>query len=253
MCTLTWWVGGSGTYEVFFNRDEFKDRPPALPPSVGERDGVRFIAPIDPKTGGTWLMANEAGLTVALLNWYEGGGSLTYRPEWGNRGDLVLGLAGVTRWEEVAGRLAGADGGAYPPFRLIGFAAGQDGGLEVAGWLGRGEGAVEPIPVDMPVTSSSVDPEGVSERRRRLLRSLVAASGGGDPEVLWDYHRGRADGGGGPCGWSVRMNRPDAQTWSISRVTVAPDAVRFRYEAQPRDLVGEVSRHDLTLERRLRP
>ncbi|NIP92410.1 MAG: hypothetical protein GWO24_02620, partial [Akkermansiaceae bacterium] len=73
MCTLTWWRGTAGSYEVFFNRDEKRTRSIADPPRVHERDGVRFLAPLDPDGGGTWMLANDRGLLVCLLNrWHEG-------------------------------------------------------------------------------------------------------------------------------------------------------------------------------------
>lgn len=79
MCTLTWWRGAAGEgYEVFFNRDELKTRPPAKPPAAGERGGVRFLSPVDTQAGGTWIWANQFGVVMALLNWYdrESGGIL---------------------------------------------------------------------------------------------------------------------------------------------------------------------------------
>lgn len=250
MCTLTWWQGPEGRYEVFFNRDELKDREPAWPPREAERDGVRYLAPIDPRAGGTWLMVNEAGITVALLNWYERSGAMHYPPEWGSRGELVLSLAGMTSGAALRERLAAIDGGAYPPFHLVAFVRESAGGLAVSGWQGRGTGAVEPMPVVMPVCSSSHDPATVIETRRRLLAAVSPPEGAPDPETLWAFHHGAGDGATLPGAWSVRMNRPDAQTWSISRISVGPEVIRFLYEAESPDLAGPVSRHEALLERR---
>jgi len=69
MCTLTWRRGSKETVEVFFNRDEKKTRSRAEPP--GERfdaNGVRYLSPLDPESGGTWMLVNERGLVVCLLN-----------------------------------------------------------------------------------------------------------------------------------------------------------------------------------------
>ena len=52
MCTLTWWRESAGSYEVYFNRDERKTRAMAEPPRLREREGVSFLAPIDPDGGG---------------------------------------------------------------------------------------------------------------------------------------------------------------------------------------------------------
>ena len=73
MCTLTWCREGVvGSYEVFFNRDERKTREKAEPPRLHTAGEVRFLAPIDPEGGGTWMLVNEKQLLVCLLNrWHE--------------------------------------------------------------------------------------------------------------------------------------------------------------------------------------
>ncbi|MBL9155042.1 MAG: NRDE family protein [Verrucomicrobiales bacterium] len=247
MCTLTWWLGREGRYEVFFNRDELKDREPAWPPRPGERAGVRYLAPIDPRAGGTWLLANEAGLTLALLNWYENGEPITYLPEWGSRGALVLDLADVTSRDELERRLASVDGGGLPPFWLVAFVPDDNGGNPaVMSWRGLGRGSLVPVEVSLPVCSSSFDTLSVLGRRRDLLAGVDRD----DPEALWAYHHGVGDSEP-PGADSVRMHRPDAQTWSISRVTVAPERVTFRYEAEPPNLDGERDIVVASLERSL--
>lgn len=242
MCTLTWWLGREGRYEVFFNRDELKDRETACPPRLAERAGVRYLAPIDPRAGGTWLLVNEAGVTLALLNWYENGEPITYLPEWGSRGGLVLDLADVTDGADLARRLAAVDGGGLPPFWLVAFLPETPA---VLSWRGLGRGALEPATVTLPVSSSSFDTQTVLGHRRDLFAHVDRD----DPEALWAYHHGAGDRRE-PGATSVRMRRPDAQTWSISRVTVAPERVTFRYEAEPPDLAGERRIEVAELERR---
>ena len=81
MCTLTWWRGGNGAFEVYFNRDEKKTRSVAVPPGVHEVRGVRFLAPVDPDGRGTWIVANEQGLVVCLLNRWQEEGEIRARVE----------------------------------------------------------------------------------------------------------------------------------------------------------------------------
>ncbi len=58
MCTLTWRREGKETFEVFFNRDEKKTRSMAEPPrEFTNPDGLRFLSPVDPDAGGTWMLA----------------------------------------------------------------------------------------------------------------------------------------------------------------------------------------------------
>src|SRR6516225_1952760 len=67
MCTVSW-IHGPGGYHLLCNRDEKNDRPPAIGPRLGERGWVRFIAPVDPRSGGSWIGVNEFGVSVCLLN-----------------------------------------------------------------------------------------------------------------------------------------------------------------------------------------
>lgn len=81
MCTLTWSRPKEGGFEVWFNRDEKKTRPIADPLALRELNGVTFLSPRDPQGGGTWMLANEFGLAVCLLNQWE----LDTRPTSGRR------------------------------------------------------------------------------------------------------------------------------------------------------------------------
>ena len=69
MCTVTWRTRADG-YDLFFNRDEHRARSTAQGPQTHSRPGARVIAPVDPDGGGTWLAANEHGLSHCLLNYY---------------------------------------------------------------------------------------------------------------------------------------------------------------------------------------
>src|SRR3954463_10191523 len=69
MCTVSWNVGHGG-YDLFFNCDELNTRAPEVAPVVFRRSGVQFVAPTDGDHHGTWLLANEFGLTIRLLNDY---------------------------------------------------------------------------------------------------------------------------------------------------------------------------------------
>ena len=67
MCTVSW-VHQPGGYHLLSNRDEKRTRGTASAPALVERGGVRFIAPIDADFGGTWIAANEFGISLCLLN-----------------------------------------------------------------------------------------------------------------------------------------------------------------------------------------
>ena len=71
MCSVSWLLEDNG-YQVFFNRDEQKTRALAMPPKQYRVNGVDIIMPLDPTGGGSWISINEFGLSLCLLNNYQG-------------------------------------------------------------------------------------------------------------------------------------------------------------------------------------
>ncbi len=216
MCTASWLIAPDG-YQLLFNRDELRTRPLALPPQRGERNGVRYLAPLDPQGGGTWIAANELGLCLFLLN---------RRPDrepkapQASRGRIPLELIDAASIEEVGRRAAAIDLSHVRPFTLGAFEPGC--APKVLAWTGDAFGAVDGTP---PLVSSSVGDETLFAERRApyprgplTLRKLLA------------YQRGH---GSGPSAGSVCMHRPDAQTVSFSRVAVDAARVRLGYSPGP--------------------
>jgi hypothetical protein len=70
MCTVSWLLANDG-YQVFFNRDEQKGRALAYSPKYFNEQGVKYLMPVDPVGGGSWIAMNQAGLSVCLLNYYQ--------------------------------------------------------------------------------------------------------------------------------------------------------------------------------------
>ena len=196
MCTATWLISDNG-YELFCNRDERRTRLPALPPRVDERNGVKFIAPIDTDAGGTWLAANESGTTLCLLNHYVD----TPPPrKTVSRGLLVLSV--IDKKNPVP---TGVE--QYRPFLLLVFALRQAPIM----WRWDGETLRRETP-EMPVTTSSFDTASVIRARREKFDGHFE-----------QYHLTGGDA------YSVCMSRPDAQTVSFSHVIVQPGRIEFRY------------------------
>ena len=233
MCTLTWWNGPDG-YEVFFNRDERRTRLEALPPCVDVRNGVRFVAPVDQPSGGTWLLANERGVTLAILNLYERERMEPPAEGFHSRGLLLRSLADCGDLDEVSQRLRAARMADYNAFTLIGFDLGRpDGVLRVWRWQHDGESLVGPDEQpEMPVCSSSFAPERVIASRQQIFAELRAAAEV-RPGLLQSFHR--FDRGGQPSPETVLMRRPDARTLSISRVRIETGRIRFEYEPVPEE------------------
>lgn len=225
MCTVTWRRNPTG-YQVFFNRDEPKSWPPATPPALRELNGVRYLAPADQPGGGSWLAVNERGLTVGLLHHYEAGRAGSPSGE-RSRGQLVHALIDASSQEEVAERLHLQTLSAYGPFLLLVWA--PDRAVHWHKWDGFRRTASVLTDEDMPVTTSSFDPEGVAAARKARFVQMVSKHGPATDLALAEYHRSTDSRGGA---YSVFMTRPDAETVSYSRVTVSPDEIKYFYAAR---------------------
>lgn len=159
MCTATWLRDGS-TFRLFFNRDESRRRPVALPPAVHLGEGGRYLAPTDSAKGGTWIAAGERGTVLALLN--RSGGTRPLHP--GTRGRLIPRWIAAADSFDLVRCIANEDLTDLPPFRLLafGFDDSAEGRAVIYGWDGR-------------------------QRERSALesaRGLVASSGLGDAAAL---------------------------------------------------------------------
>lgn len=216
MCTASWLIGADG-YDLLFNRDELRTRPVALPPLRGERDGMRYLAPIDPLGGGTWIAANERGLCLFLLNRRP---DREPRAPQQSRGLIPLALIDATEIGEVGRRAEALGLDRYRPFTLGAIAPG--GPPAVFAWTGEAFEAADARP---PLVSSSVGDESLFAERRATypkeplsLRKLLA------------YQRGH---GSGPSAASVCMHREDARTVSFSRVRVTGAQIRLGYAPDP--------------------
>lgn len=222
MCTMSWLLDPEG-YRLFFNRDERRTRRPALPPEPGESGGVRFLAPRDGDHGGSWLLAGDRGITLALLNLYE-----AERPhpegEFRSRGLLVLDLADLPGPDALAERLEAAGPGQYRPFSLAVFAPGR--APRLAQWNGERLSMGELGPGRMPFVSSAFRPGLARELRRSTLEAIAMERGRLDEETLLRFQAAHRPERGplSPC-----MHRDDACTVSFSRVAVDARQVSFTY------------------------
>lgn len=68
MCTVTFIARRNG-YLLGMNRDEKLSRAVGMPPQITHREGRAILSPSEPG-GGTWIGVNDAGVTLALINWY---------------------------------------------------------------------------------------------------------------------------------------------------------------------------------------
>jgi len=221
MCTLSWLRDENG-YDLFFNRDEKRSRPAAKPPELHRVGSTSVLAPVDGAAGGSWLAANEHGLTVALLNGYADAGAAAPDGGWTSRGHLVLGLSDCATVAELEGRLRTTQLASFRSFHLAAF------DLQTASLASWRDGSLVRIDGDSfkaPLISSSYRYEEVSESRRARFRQF-AATGGSRVETMLAYHRSHHPERGA---YSTCMHREDARTVSFAWIRVDTCEVRMRY------------------------
>jgi hypothetical protein len=231
MCTVTWVRDPDEGYELFFNRDELLTRQEADGPRIHESGSVRFVAPIDGDFGGTWIAANERGLTVALLNGYRSveapsQGADGETVEFRSRGLLVVDLAGSRGIDELAVTLASVDLRQYRSFRLVVLAPVAQ--AWIAEW-DRTRLLIEPGGDGRrPVISSSFEETEVGSRRRQEYERIVCGPRGLTTGALAEYHCSHEHG---PSAFSVCMHRSNARTRSLTHVRVTANDVHLNYHA----------------------
>ncbi len=254
MCTVTWLQRDDG-YEVFCNRDELRTRKPAQPPRLDERNGVRYLAPVDADAGGAWVGVNEFGLTLCLVNHYpiiknasemipplRGARGVSPDPsteqnthrtplkggiamkEYRSRGLLVLELLDCAAPEMVATRLEHENMAQYRSFILLAFALHSPARMLV--WDEKTLHSKLLQPADLLVTSSSYKTEEVITSRRLCFAESVLSSKSASPNLLASFHRSHAPE---RSAYSVCMHRDDAETVSFTHVRVQNGFAELHY------------------------
>ncbi len=220
MCTVSW-IRSGAVLEVLFNRDERRSRAPASPARADACRGVRFVAPRDGDFGGTWTLANEHGVVLCLLNYYQRERPAAAGP-FTSRGLLVLDLAGAPSAAAALAGAAGRDLDAFQPFTLLAF----DGAASaLVQWDGAAATARDLAPAESPFVSSAFDVEAVRQTRRAALERLADGTAI-DGELLERFHRSHEprQGSLSPC-----MHRAEAATQSLTRIAVDERTVRVAY------------------------
>jgi len=232
MCTVTWLLQSTG-YRLFFNRDELKTRGIARPPAIGELKGVKYIAPGDADAGGSWIGANEFGVSLAILNYYHARGAAPVpAKDYISRGVLLKSLFDCRGQAEALRQLQQERLENYRPFILLIFAPAAP--PLASTWNAREGGLKIDREAACPLSSSSFDSREVIEGRIKLFRERFSGSRPLTAEFLRSYHRSH-EPEAGP--YSVCMHREDAQTVSYSEISVDSNIIEFRY------LPGSPCRH----------
>ena len=223
MCTMTWFVNDTG-YELFFNRDEANTRSRAKLPSLQFIDEIEYISPTDTDAGGTWIAANNYGVTVCLLNHYQFEQIATYK-DWRTRGEVVRMFADTVNLISAEHRFNQLDLADYRAFRM--FLIDIRGNNRLFVWDGH-ESRIE-RDVSTPKSSSAVSAKEVKTVRKELFVESGVAAANSTAEFL-KYHASHIPA---KSQASVCMHRTDANTVSLSHVKVDQDSVSFAYADGP--------------------
>lgn len=241
MCTVTLFPLREGGVRIVCNRDELRSRALAMPTQLHVAGSMRYLAPLDPPSQGTWIGVNQAGIAMCLLNRNVGpklpSGTMS-------RGSVIPALMETRRVGEALaafGQLALQN---VAPFRLLM----TDGRLLAD--LVHAPGDRQPLrltKLNQPLmfTSSSLGDEVVTECRGDLLRDWLARH---EPTSLLQdrFHRhtwpDRSE-------HSVMMQRPEAQTVSVTEITLEPRRVEMNYCTVNDGALLPVSSHSLVIRR----
>ncbi len=219
MCTMSWFLREQG-YELFFNRDEQLSRSRAELPAIQTQGGLRYISPTDVDAGGTWIAVNECGLTVCLLNHYEFQQIATYK-DWISRGEIVRKFAAINSIAQAVTDFNKLELINYRAFRMFLIERNGDNALFV--WDGH-QARVQPN-VSTPKSSSSVNAKHVKSSRKQYFADLHLLESA-EVEDYLAYHNSHFPH---KSEQSVCMHRDDANTVSLSHISVDSRVARFAY------------------------
>lgn len=228
MCSISWQTHPQG-YDLFFNRDEQRDRPTAEPPKLfRDSAGMAYLAPIDPQGGGTWIFLNAHGLTAAVLNAYE----VDSPPDLKNpasRGQLLRSLSHCADADAFQAELSiRLHQNAYPPCYLFALDRQHTTGL----WLWTGE-RLETLPAPSMnfFTTSGFRSAEVRARREQAFEQTLGKPPHA-PDALEAFH---LDAKSHLTAFDIRMSRPDARSVSYTRVRLREDYGSMNYAPRSGD------------------
>jgi hypothetical protein len=208
------------------NRDEKRDRFPALPPNIVELESRRAIFPCEP-TGGTWISANDFGVCLALINWHRIERQPNSEPL--SRGLVVEELAGQSTTQEIATSVEKLPVRKLRPFRLIAIVLAEKRVIEWR-WDLRRLAIRDHEWLRQHWFSSGFDEDRAEVERQRVCEH--AKHRGPADNLMW-LRRLHASHTPKQGPFSICMHRHDAATVSYSEVAVSPRSVVMRYKDGP--------------------
>jgi hypothetical protein len=225
MCTVSIIPTADG-FLLGMNRDEQRTRTSALPPAEHRCGELSALYPSEPG-GGTWIGINEAGLCLALINWY----SLPqYRgtPAF-SRGAIIPQLLACSSRDAMERSLRSLPLERLNHFRLFVIGGKSEGILEYRSQ----ESGMELV--DHPWTTGHWFSSGQDEASTSMTRGSVCHKASAEPDagtLPW-LERLHSSHDPEPGAYSVCMHRDDAVTVSLTVLEVSGDTALMRYHAGP--------------------
>lgn len=224
MCTISW-LYLEHEYHVFFNRDELRSRPVATPPGEYSFGASKVLMPVDPQGNGSWLSTNDNGVTLALLNYYQG---VAPDEPLLSRGQIIRQLSGFTGVSDISQVMDEIELSRYAPFTLLAFTPGDYDDLLPAIPMWRWNGRELLVSSqDCPLISSGKFYDDVMLSRTRLFDVITANRSELTEKNFYKLHREHGPNGLSPYG--VCMHREDACTVSFSHIRVTGEKCWFHY------------------------
>jgi len=216
---MTWFKTKHG-YELFFNRDEQLTRKRALLPQIQSSAKVDYISPTDADAGGTWITLNQYGVTACLLNHYQFQQIETYK-DWTSRGEIVRAFALSDSIVAAKIHFDKLNLDQYRAFRL--FVIEHSGKNALFIWDGHSTRIESNVVA--PKSSSSVNAQSVKAGRVQQFQDAQLANSNN----IDDYIRYHSSHNPEKSEKSVCMHRADANTVSLTHVSVNSTSARLAY------------------------
>lgn len=221
MCTVSFLPTRRG-FLLAMNRDELKSRPQGLAPRPRKAGSRLCLYPSEP-SGGSWTGVNEAGLALALINWYE-------KPQRDrslciSRGIVVPHLLAFADLTRIDAGIVELPLSRINPFRLIAISFREsairewrwDGAVLTSkrrGWKRR------------HWFSSGLDEALANRKRAAVTKEAAEAASAETPAWLRRLHRShRAERGV----FSICMHRDDAETVSYTEIAATARGAEMRH------------------------
>lgn len=230
MCTVTF-VGDSDRLLLTMNRDDAIVRV-ETPPREAHANEIAYLAPIDVRSGGTWIGVNALGVAACLLNRYDAAPPPTL-----SRGLIIPEAMGARDANEAMEKVSALEHALFAPFTCLILSRARGFRLD---WNGaRLESlAIESPPPWMTTSAALTD---VRTHREALFERVVLHADTNMDDAVSTFHarRDAANERAAPL-----MQRESWQTMSITQIAFDRDGCDLRYWSRESALANGLTNPD---------